>query len=234
MSNRHRRTTLVDVAEAAGVSLATVDRVLNHRPGVSPRTMERVEQSLVRLGYRPDPAAVRLARGIQYQFCFVLPSGTNTFMSLLASQVDRTLMSLAEQQAYGDVLRVDVFDPQGLASTLARLDRAVSRRRDGGARPSGRARCDRRDGRSGHGGGDAGVRRAELAPASLCRHRQFRGRPHGRDPDGPLRRPAQGAGGIDRRQPGAARSCRAHVRLPAGDRLGIPAAAHPVRARRPR
>jgi len=121
MSNRHRRTTLVDVAEAAGVSLATVDRVLNHRPGVSPRTMERVEQSLVRLGYRPDPAAVRLARGIQYQFCFVLPSGTNTFMSLLASQVDRTLMSLAEQQAYGDVLRVDVFDPQGLASTLRGL-----------------------------------------------------------------------------------------------------------------
>jgi len=121
MSNRHRRTTLVDVAEAAGVSLATVDRVLNHRPGVSPRTMERVEQSLVRLGYRPDPAAVRLARGIQYQFCFVLPSGTNTFMSLLASQVDRTLMSLAEQQAYGDVVRVDVFDPQVLADTLRGL-----------------------------------------------------------------------------------------------------------------
>jgi LacI family transcriptional regulator len=121
MSNRHRRTTLVDVAEAAGVSLATVDRVLNHRPGVSPRTMERVEQSLVRLGYRPDPAAVRLARGIQYQFCFVLPTGTNTFMSLLASQVERTLVSLADQQAYGDVMRVDVFDPQILADTLLGL-----------------------------------------------------------------------------------------------------------------
>jgi LacI family transcriptional regulator len=121
MSNRHRRTTLVDVAEAAGVSLATVDRVLNHRPGVSPRTMERVEQSLVRLGYRPDPAAVRLARGIQYQFCFVLPTGTNSFMSLLAAQVDRTLASLAEQQAYGDLLRVDVFDPHVLADTLRGL-----------------------------------------------------------------------------------------------------------------
>jgi LacI family transcriptional regulator len=121
MSNRHRRTTLVDVAEAAGVSLATVDRVLNHRPGVSPRTMERVEQSLVRLGYRPDPAAVRLARGIQYQLCFVLPTGTNTFMSLLASQVERTLISLAEQQAYGDVVRADVFDPQVLADTLRGL-----------------------------------------------------------------------------------------------------------------
>jgi LacI family transcriptional regulator len=121
MSNRHRRTTLVDVAEAAGVSLATVDRVLNHRPGVSLRTMERVEQSLVRLGYRPDPAAVRLARGIQYQFCFVLPTGTNTFMSLLAAQVERTLTSLAEQQAFGDLVRVDVFDPHVLANTLRGL-----------------------------------------------------------------------------------------------------------------
>ncbi len=118
MSNRRRRTTLVDVADVAGVSLATVDRVFNHRPGVSPRTAERVEQALVRLGYRPDPAAVRLARGIQYQFCFVLPSGSNSFMNLLAGQVERTLAALADQQAYGDLVRVDVFDPNVLAETL--------------------------------------------------------------------------------------------------------------------
>ncbi len=121
MSNRRRRTTLVDVADVAGVSLATVDRVFNHRPGVSPRTAERVEQALVRLGYRPDPAAVRLARGIQYQFCFVLPAGTNSFMNLLAGQVERTLTALADQQAYGDILRVDVFDPNVLAETLRGL-----------------------------------------------------------------------------------------------------------------
>lgn len=121
MSNRRRRTTLVDVADVAGVSLATVDRVFNHRPGVSPRTAERVEQALVRLGYRPDPAAVRLARGIQYQFCFVLPSGTNSFMNLLAGQVERTLIALADQQAYGDLIRVDVFDPSVLAETLRGL-----------------------------------------------------------------------------------------------------------------
>ncbi len=121
MSNRRRRTTLVDVADVAGVSLATVDRVFNHRPGVSPRTAERVEQALVRLGYRPDPAAVRLARGIQYQFCFVLPTGTNSFMNLLAGQVERTLIALADQQAYGDVVRVDVFDPNALSETLRSL-----------------------------------------------------------------------------------------------------------------
>lgn len=122
MSNRRRRTTLVDVADVAGVSLATVDRVFNHRPGVSPRTAERVEQALVRLGYRPDPAAVRLARGIQYQFCFVLPAGTNSFMNLLAGQVERTLIALADQQAYGDIVRADVFDPNALAETLRGLN----------------------------------------------------------------------------------------------------------------
>lgn len=121
MSSRRRRATLVDVAEVAGVSLATVDRVFNHRSGVNPRTAERVEQALVRLGYRPDPAAVRLARGIQYQFCFVLPTGTNSFMNLLAQQVERAFDALLDQQAHGDLLRVDVFDPTVLADALRSL-----------------------------------------------------------------------------------------------------------------
>ena len=72
MNERSRRPTLVDVAEHAQVSLATVDRVFNRRPGVSNKTVQRVEQALAKLGYRPDPAAVRLARGIQFNFCFVL------------------------------------------------------------------------------------------------------------------------------------------------------------------
>lgn len=121
MNDRSRRPTLVDVAERAQVSLATVDRVFNRRAGVSQRTVERVEQALVKLGYRPDPAAVRLARGIQFNFCFVLPSGTNTFMAQLASQVERSLQWLEDQNTYGDLLRVDVFDPHILADTLRGL-----------------------------------------------------------------------------------------------------------------
>lgn len=121
MYDRSRRPTLVDVAERAHVSLATVDRVFNRRPGVSPRTVERVEQVLVKLGYRPDPAAVRLARGIQFNFCFVLPTGTNTFMSVLASQVERSLQWLDDQNTYGDMLRVDVFDAKILANALRSL-----------------------------------------------------------------------------------------------------------------
>lgn len=121
MNDRARRPTLVDVAERAQVSLATVDRVFNRRSGVSQRTVERVEQALVKLGYRPDPAAVRLARGIQFNFCFVLPTGTNTFMSQLAGQINRSLQWLEDQNTYGDTLRVDVFDPHILADALRGL-----------------------------------------------------------------------------------------------------------------
>jgi LacI family transcriptional regulator len=121
MTDRPRRPTLVDVAEHAQVSLATVDRVFNRRPGVSHKTVERVEQALVKLGYRPDPAAVRLARGIQFNFCFVLPTGTNTFMSMLAAQVERSMQWLDDQNTYGDLLRVDVFDPLIMADTLRGL-----------------------------------------------------------------------------------------------------------------
>jgi len=121
MNDHPRRPTLVDVAEHAQVSLATVDRVFNRRPGVSTKTVERVEQALVKLGYRPDPAAVRLARGIRFNFCFLLPTGTNTFMSMLATQVERSLDWLGDQSAFGDMLRVDVFDPIVLADALRGL-----------------------------------------------------------------------------------------------------------------
>ena len=38
------------IAEAAGVSTATVDRVLNNRPGVNPTTVHKVREALATLG----------------------------------------------------------------------------------------------------------------------------------------------------------------------------------------
>jgi LacI family transcriptional regulator len=47
-----RRVTINMIAQAAGVSVPTVSRVLNGRSDVSPRTRERVEQLLQQHGYR--------------------------------------------------------------------------------------------------------------------------------------------------------------------------------------
>ena len=106
------------MAREAGVSLATVDRVVNRRPGVRERTVARVEAAILKLSYRPDPAAARLARNRSFRFCFILPDGSNAFMDLLADQVRQTAEWLAGQRAFIDTIHVDVFDPDVLATAL--------------------------------------------------------------------------------------------------------------------
>ena len=54
-------TTIVDVARAAGVSTATVSRVLNNNPQVDPRLAVTVMQVVKDLGYRPS----RVARSLR-------------------------------------------------------------------------------------------------------------------------------------------------------------------------
>jgi len=118
------RATLEDVARAAGVSLATVDRVVNRRDGVRAKTVARVEAAVAKLGYRADVAAARLARGQTFRFAFVLPTGSNSFMTNLTEQVQRTAEWLAGQRGFIDILHVDVFDPDVLAGTLEDLSPA--------------------------------------------------------------------------------------------------------------
>ncbi|MFL5944445.1 MAG: LacI family DNA-binding transcriptional regulator, partial [Gaiellaceae bacterium] len=50
-----RRPTIRDVAEQAGVSIATVSRVLNDRADVSVETRERVRSVARSVGYSADP-----------------------------------------------------------------------------------------------------------------------------------------------------------------------------------
>ncbi|MGN7453979.1 LacI family DNA-binding transcriptional regulator [Paenibacillus pasadenensis] len=51
---------IIDVARAAGVSTATVSRVLNGSPGVTPKTRSRVESAVRELGYHPNAVAKNL------------------------------------------------------------------------------------------------------------------------------------------------------------------------------
>lgn len=136
-----KRVTLADVARAARVSTATVDRVVNGRAGVKARTRGRVLAKAIELGYlaREDaaglgrPAAPALAppalqggAGLRrVALDFVLPSGSNMFMTLLSGHLQR----LAEA-APARVVRVHTvkgFDPDELTKKL----RALRGRSDG-------------------------------------------------------------------------------------------------------
>ena len=49
-----RAPTISEVAKTAGVSVATVSRVVNGSPSVSHETQARVQEAIERLGYQPN------------------------------------------------------------------------------------------------------------------------------------------------------------------------------------
>jgi LacI family transcriptional regulator, galactose operon repressor len=80
---RHRRPTVADVAEAAGVSATTVSMLLNGKPlAVSEATRERVMQAVEELQYTPNAMTLALRRGrtniIGFAFALQRPH-TNPF-----------------------------------------------------------------------------------------------------------------------------------------------------------
>lgn len=66
-----------DIAERAGVSVGTVDRVLHERPNVSPAAREKVEKALAEMDYQPNMYASALAYNKSYNFQLLIPMHEN-------------------------------------------------------------------------------------------------------------------------------------------------------------
>ena len=62
-----------DIAQQAGVSVGTVDRVLHDRPNVSKVAREKVEKALAEMNYQPNMYASALAYNKSYVFYLLLP-----------------------------------------------------------------------------------------------------------------------------------------------------------------
>ncbi|MDP9809770.1 LacI family transcriptional regulator [Rhizobium tibeticum] len=122
------RPTVHDIAAAAGVSLATVDRVLNQRPGVRHVTREKVENAIREIGYIRDVAAANLAKGRTYPLVFILPASDNSFMHRLNAEVRAAAARSSVERTNIRTLEVPAFDPGALVKVLDEL---------GEERPSG-------------------------------------------------------------------------------------------------
>lgn len=61
-----------DIAEKAGVSVGTVDRVLHNRPNVSAPARKKVEAALMEMNYQPNVYASALAYNRSYLFYMVM------------------------------------------------------------------------------------------------------------------------------------------------------------------
>jgi LacI family transcriptional regulator len=115
------RPTVNDIAREAGVSLATVDRVMNARPGVRAVTVARVHDAIARLGYVRDVAAANLARRQAHRLAFVLPDGPSAVLQALAAAAEGAAVRAALDKTDLRVIRVPPFDPAAVARTLDAL-----------------------------------------------------------------------------------------------------------------
>lgn len=107
------RATISRIAHEAGVSTATVDRVLNDRDGVRVKTRDRVVEVANRLGYFGGGTRTMVG---DIRMDFILPAGSNSFM------VDLGRHLLSESQARPQVSAqlhlIDGFDASRLAEKL--------------------------------------------------------------------------------------------------------------------
>ncbi|MFC0386499.1 LacI family DNA-binding transcriptional regulator [Muricoccus vinaceus] len=121
------RARVPDVARMAGVSTATVDRVLHGRAGVRPVTVERVVRAAAALGYILDTLPYAASARRPMRLVFLLPEGSNRFLSMLGQLVGETR---ARFESFGMTARAEFirsFNPELLAKAL----REAAREADG-------------------------------------------------------------------------------------------------------
>lgn len=105
-----RRVTIYDVAERAGVSIATVSQTLNRPQRVNAATRDRVLQTIDELGFVPKASAVSRARKALGRVGVVAPFTTY-------ESFQRRLMGTLETSA----VEVVVFDEESAASATSPL-----------------------------------------------------------------------------------------------------------------
>lgn len=115
------RPTIKDLANAAGVSLATVDRVLNGRSGVREKTVKTVNDAIERIGFQRNQVAATLARQRGYRFIFALPRSGDEFLMEIIDRIAEFDSASRAEMIEADVIRIDDQDPHEAARNLSNL-----------------------------------------------------------------------------------------------------------------
>lgn len=87
--SKTRATSLKDVADAAGVSVTTVSRLLNGSLQLPPETRQRIDTAIRDLKYEPNLHARRLSRGRSDTIGLVVPDIANPFFATLVAAIEK-------------------------------------------------------------------------------------------------------------------------------------------------
>ena len=82
------KPTIYDVAREAGVSIATVSKVINRTGKISEKTRERVTAVMEGMGYAPDLVATALSSKKTFMIGLLLPDISNPYFAELARHIE--------------------------------------------------------------------------------------------------------------------------------------------------
>lgn len=87
-----KQYTIKDIAQMAGVSTGTVDRVLHQRGEVSESSKKKVEEILKDINYQPNMYAIGLARKKKYHLgCFIPKYAINDYWHSVVNGIKKAL-----------------------------------------------------------------------------------------------------------------------------------------------
>jgi len=111
------RLTIRDVAQAAGVSTATVSNVLNKRGKVGRRTRGLVLSTVKRLGYLPNLHARRLASRDTHTLGIIVSDIENPFFP----EIIKGFLARTRQLGYDTILSDTNYDPRRTQEAASRM-----------------------------------------------------------------------------------------------------------------
>ena len=113
-----KRSTVIDVAESAGVGASTVSR---HLRGITvrPKLAERIEKAVRELDYEPDETARSLRGGRSRTIGVLFPKVSNAYFSHALQRIEE----LASEQGYTVALLTHHNDPKEQLNALLTLRR---------------------------------------------------------------------------------------------------------------
>ncbi len=103
-----------EIADLAGVSVATVSRCLNQPEKVAPKTLARIRSIMEQKDYSPNPSAQSLSTGCTKTVACVVPTLKNEYFNQLAEGCQSALAAIG--------YRMLIYTMQGDASFWEKLD----------------------------------------------------------------------------------------------------------------
>lgn len=122
MNHNNKRVTIKMIAEKSGLSVGTVDRVLNKRDGVSEESKRHILKIADELGYRPNKFASALGRKKELRIAIIYPLKPEDFYNDITLGIELAINELQDFGISVDTFRYSTYSSSHIKECFDNID----------------------------------------------------------------------------------------------------------------